>query len=366
MDKEGLERLRAFDALRIMGAFCVVLYHYNKFTATGHDNPLFPFYSVFRFAYLHGGIFVELFFLLSGVTFFSVYADKVSNHEIGFADFMGRRAARLLPLYWLTTAAILLTVVASECFLGDHMSGLGVFLVSPKYILLNILGIGRGWLDNRIYLYNSAAWTISVELFCYLVFFALCRWAKGEKMRTALTVMLMFAGELCVLYDLQLPILNVEMGRGVSCFFFGGLLAQAWGAEGRKILRLLPLIGLAELAMLVVYRDRWLVYSFFLFPGLLWFVYRCGTVNRFFRGRFWTAAAKLSFSIYLDQIPLMSFVYLLSKWIPFDYYSPVFWAGYLVSLVLLSCLTYQTVEKKGKRILYHYRLRRNITWANRT
>lgn len=62
-----------------------------------------PFENVFPFTwcYQKGGIFVELFLLLSGFLAFYVYSEKIAE-GMSFTQYMKRRVMRIFPLMWIT------------------------------------------------------------------------------------------------------------------------------------------------------------------------------------------------------------------------------------------------------------------------
>lgn len=103
VDKKILEKAEALDIIRFVCSLCVVLFHYNQFTKTNHDDTCFPFFNVLGGVYVNGWRCVEFFFLLSGFTFFLVYERVLCNKEISLIEYLKRRFIRIFPLYYFST-----------------------------------------------------------------------------------------------------------------------------------------------------------------------------------------------------------------------------------------------------------------------
>lgn len=347
-----LYKAKSLDALRFIGAICVVLFHYNKFTGTAHSDNLFPFYAVFGNIYSYGSKWVEFFFLLSGFTFFAVYEKRINDKEISFISFIIKRIIRLFPLYYFSTLCVVATVYLSSKTLGTSLTGAGTYNSSIKYIIINMLGIGRGWLENESYPYNGPAWTLSVEIFCYLIFYVMCRFVSKSQKRVVLSVILSLCGFIVVMGNYQYPIINHEMGRGVACFFFGGVLYNMQCYIEEKNLNMSVSI-VSTICILICFilkiNLQWPICAYIIFPSLLLLFLNSTHINSFFRSIFWVNCGNLSYSIYLNQVPVMSFLFLISGlFFNFNYYSVFFWVLYLTILILFSIFTNKIIEKQGK------------------
>ena len=159
MEKDNLsEKSKALNFLRLASSLIIVVYHYNKYTGTGHDDINFPFYNLLKPFYNNGGLLVELFFIISGFTFFVVYSDRIINNKISAKEFVIKRIARLFPLYWISTIGILIVRVSCYLLFKAKLYGGGENSFSPIKIIFNILGIAGGWLGNESYPYNGPAW----------------------------------------------------------------------------------------------------------------------------------------------------------------------------------------------------------------
>ena len=158
------DRLQGLDALRWVCAISVLFWHYQHFYYTAPSRPISnfevsmqPLYGIFGVFY--GGFFfgVPIFWIISGV----VIAKNYSGSAVKISQFAKNRFARLYPLALATLTLMF--------FLQE----LSKFLVKKEQIypnngfqnlILNTLMISNGSS------FDGPLWTVSVELFSYLVF----------------------------------------------------------------------------------------------------------------------------------------------------------------------------------------------------
>lgn len=136
-------RINNLDYLRGFMAFAIMVYHYSSWT-------LHPFKSDSVLGVL--GIYgVGIFYILSGLTLFIVYHEKI---EIGsLKSFFIKRVFRIFPLLWLSI------------FLSILLTGTKYTL---KTIVLNLTGLfGVFEIDKYI---ATGSWSIGNELVFYLFF----------------------------------------------------------------------------------------------------------------------------------------------------------------------------------------------------
>lgn len=144
-------RLTELDALRGIGALCVLVFHYST-----RFHELFPQAEHVPFSFPGGNYRVLLFFTISGFAIFFTL-DRIRN----VADFVVNRFARLYPAY---IVAMLLTL--SIEYLG-HVYAL---LVGPGAILANLTMLqGFAFIPEV----DGAYWTLTVEIAFYVCMIAL-------------------------------------------------------------------------------------------------------------------------------------------------------------------------------------------------
>ena len=153
----------ALTGLRGVAALGVTVFHYYANLDTGLTDPL-------NTAVRRGYLLVDLFFVLSGLVMAMTYGAGFLAAP-GFATwrgFMLRRAARILPLYFVTLVGCLALAYLAY---GRFSSSFGGFPVAVDRPLLEIpvnLLLIQSWSLTQSAL--VPAWSISTEWAAYLLF----------------------------------------------------------------------------------------------------------------------------------------------------------------------------------------------------
>ncbi|ALN71118.1 acyltransferase [Aureimonas sp. AU20] len=149
---------RIFDCWRFAAALLVMTYHFLYFapgaaayTETEYLHRLLPL--------------LDMFFMISGFVIMARYHDKVGSLP-AYAGFLRRRIARLYPLHLLTLGFFVCVALAGSAGL--------VTLAQPERwrysdIPLQLLGI-HAWGTTSELAFNYPSWSVSAEIFCYLLF----------------------------------------------------------------------------------------------------------------------------------------------------------------------------------------------------
>lgn len=134
----GKQGIASIHALRGVGALAVVIYH---------AESLFP-----QFNFKMGAAGVDLFFVISGIVMQLALDPKGS--PLGF---LRRRVVRVVPMYWITTAAAVL-------YYNYRHPG---YPPSAEYIVRSLLFLPPPNGFQMPFLYPG--WTLNFEMFFYLV-----------------------------------------------------------------------------------------------------------------------------------------------------------------------------------------------------
>ncbi len=164
--------IQSFEGLRGICAALVVLYHFGLVKS-----------NLIAGSYL----FVDVFFVLSGYIMMLNYSERLVDRR-AFMDFLGKRVARLYPLFLFTTFTFLVAtkIVAPylQGLLVEVTPAVNAVAVAPAHALaptnddsalLKLLAwltfaSSMGWYD---YLYaNYPAWSVSTEFWTYVLFAA--------------------------------------------------------------------------------------------------------------------------------------------------------------------------------------------------
>ncbi len=260
------------------------------------------------------GYAVDLFFFLSGFIMYWVYV--APNNHINWRSFYSARAARILPLYYLTLLVSLPLPIYS---IIKH----GLLFVGEDYpikLLTNFLmisGIINGWGWTIV----QPAWSISVEVFCYLVAFPLlcmlnrCVKTKSLRMLAAIAIVGLCCHLVVTFYTHRSDYVfgsrhwdSTWLGRGIFGFtagFFICCLYQSF-KQTKPVVFLVDGAILVALAFFIGTRlgiipEAYVVYSF---PFIVFLTsFDAGLFAGLLKMGFFQWLGERSYSVYLWQYP---------------------------------------------------------------
>ena len=144
-------QLNLIQVLRGIASLLVVLFHVTITFATINKQAF-----GFNF-FLFGGAGVDIFFVLSG--FIITYTSfKTLNRPDKVLPFISRRFVRIFPAYWIIIGLFLLTQIIFPTFYKTHYDFSVENLLSTVFLLPGHVMV------------NGVSWTLSFELFFYLLF----------------------------------------------------------------------------------------------------------------------------------------------------------------------------------------------------
>ena len=207
-------KYQSLEAFRGLAAILVALFH-SAFV-TYEQYPIIS----------QGAIFVDFFFILSGFVITFAYADKVSK-GLKFVPFFILRFGRLYPLHLFVLLIWLPYIIAKTVIF--YKFGIGEVDPTehnniPSFIsnlfLVNALNV-HDYLS-----WNFPAWSISVELFTYIIFFIVFSLiGRFNPLIVALTISV---GSYYLLYanneDTLLKTYDWGLIRCVGGFFLGSVI----------------------------------------------------------------------------------------------------------------------------------------------
>ena len=168
------QHIKALTSTRAIAAVMVFIHHYGR-TSFPFDRAPHLFQS--------GNLAVSYFFVLSGFVLF------IAHHErsINYVDYARRRIARIVPLYLFA----LFLCVCLPVFLHTYPLPAN-FVRQIAYSSLFIQSFFHGYPLTL----NAPGWTISIELFFYILFplFLLLQ-KKNIKLFALLTILLFIASQ---------------------------------------------------------------------------------------------------------------------------------------------------------------------------
>ncbi len=333
-------RNQALTGIRGFAALWVLVYHLSFRMDLPH--PIIA----------RGYLGVDLFFLLSGMILAMTYGHKLAQPSLrALRDFAIGRAFRILPLYWLTLAAMALLVpLMNGKWLADqpHTFNYAVLCAS---LIQTWIGKGRSW--------NAPAWSLSTEMMAYIFFPVMAILVFRIEKRwhalclAAASILLLFA----ILTLTEKPDLDqtgrLSLARCLSEFFAGMLVYRALilrplsAAQGNACL----LLGIAFFALAMPP-------SFSDFPTLAGFALMLAACTspaawpqRLFGNRLAFFLGEISFSIYILHWFFIEFHYgaLNAGLLVGKMQATIALLAIPVVLIPLSWATWRWIEKPCQR-----------------
>ncbi|MBP1686975.1 MAG: acyltransferase 3 [Deltaproteobacteria bacterium] len=371
------DRFYSLDVLRGLAALSVIFWHWQHFFFRGTiaampDISRLPMSRWAFTFYTHGWLAVDFFFILSGFVFYWLYSKRVAEGGITPRAFAWLRFSRLYPLHFAT----LLFVAVSQRWL---LRTQGSYFVYPnndaRHFLLNLL-FASSWGVERGYSFNGPIWSVSVEVLLYALFFAFCRLLP---IRALVLALISITGFVLVTryYD--------PVGRGVGCFFLGGLVFFAykrvaasahafsvtkWAACLTTVAWLItfivasgssmPSFGRAPFLVRLDPYVQWALPTVFshwptkiLFPATVFSLALIET-HRGSLGRCVSFLGDISYAVYLLHFPLQLWFAAVVSQFGINhtiYYSPWFMALFFAVLIVFSLGSYRYFEAPSQRFL---------------
>ena len=290
-------RFAALDSLRGIAALGVLLHH---LPATNGLARL-PLADA-------GGLFVDLFFVISGFVIAASYGDRLAD---GFSvrRFMLLRLGRVVPLHLFMVAAYLALELAAWAFGSGGLNLRAPFtgVHSPEHLLRAIFLLD-GYFPVKNNYYNGVSWSISIELLLY----ALAVMAfRARRLGMAALFALGMVGLALQLAGVNMLIITEALERGVAGFA-GGLACWLLYRLRPQQLLLAPL--LEGLSLGALFGFVWFVPllgspALVVFPAMAVvtvFAHQTGPLSRILMQRGWLWLGTISYSFYMVHVMVLA------------------------------------------------------------
>jgi peptidoglycan/LPS O-acetylase OafA/YrhL len=298
---------------------------------------------------------VDLFFVLSGFIFYSIYRKSIENHTLSFKNFAVLRVSRLYPLHWLTLIVILLFQIFRK------YNGLESFPIhysrNPILFLFNIPMLQNGWLITD-FSYNGPTWSLSIEIMMYILFFAVFCHTKSNKNYIIYCLLLIYLGIIMTFSGQNIPFFNGQVARGLMGFFLGCITGEVYiyCNNNRKFGNMFTVFCIFAVLFLIIVpiifgygilRSWVLVYTFAFFPAFILITLRIGFIGKIFSLKPLIYLGELSYSIYLLHYPMQLIVKTIDEYLGLviDYSNRIFFIGFSITVIIVSHFIHYYFEK---------------------
>ena len=290
------------QALRAVAAIMVLAYHLHAV-----EGKYFSEHAVPDALGVFGTSGVDLFFVISGFIMAAMSGDKFGNLQNSL-EFLRRRTLRIYPIYWFYSL-IVLSILLSAPHLVNASSGhqadiLTSFTLLPSQTLPLLL----------------QGWTLTYEMFFYLVFAMMIAVSSKQSIGALLAVWAFTTALLAVLFPgarNESATLNVISNPLVFEFIAGCFCALIWRSIPRSASALIFAATIASIILALLISDQtspeiviqWRA-AYFGIPSFLLVLSAVLAEKRFgvVAPRIMQIIGDASYSIYLSHILIISAV----------------------------------------------------------
>ena len=333
-------RIEQLTFTRFIAAILIVIFHYGV--------DIFPF-NLTKQLFTGANVGVSYFFVLSGFVMIIAYHRKT---KISALSYLKNRFARIYPVYLL----------ASIILIGYYLFATNLS-VNTIDVLLNTFMI-QSWVPGKALTLNFPGWSLSVELFFYLMFPILFNFVyrKFDYKKLIIPILIFFGiSQLAFLYFLYSDYyLGVHTASHDQLFYFPlmhlnefimGNLAGLYFINKKNhtqknysIYILLLIIGcglLLSFDTAMKYHNG--ILSLLFIPLILFISSDNSWISRISTHKWMVHLGEISYGVYILQIPVFVITRRVLIKLGVENKTVIFYAG-IVALLIFSSITYKYIE----------------------
>lgn len=331
------KHIYSLDILRFLAAWTILYGHYIHFYLHYDLDQVGFFFSLLN---PYGSLAVPLFFMISGAVFMHIYFDALRINVIGIKYFT-RRFSRLYPLHIATF--ILVLVAQSLIFLlGNHY-----FIYEYNdfwHAFLNIFFI-QSWGLEESNSFNGPTWSVSTEVFCYIVFFFIVSKVFNHFNRVGL-----FFIAFLIFIELLRDLIGYNLLlRSLFAFLLGCFVYHCHvSGNNRKNLLIYTLLVFSTLFLLnnIIVKNG--IPFGWVGPLIIYISLKIDFVFNLANARikaFIISLGNLTYSSYLMHFPIQLFFYICSEFVfELDFSSEIVLLSYVLITLFLSWVVFRFYE----------------------
>ena len=361
---ETRNKLNYIYFIKFLCAVIIAIFHHwsaHFITNLGYTNIFTN--KILVFLTIKSYIFVELFFIMSGILYYINSNDKIKNNVITFKDFIIKKMSRLLPV-----------IIASTIFMFICDVGLSLLGKNPwSCHSTSIFDLFINFFSGRVVISNSNVlngniWYINVIFLCFIIAYFL---SKKTKKYGDYVFLIPIIISLILYYNFMevLPIFNLWIVRGLSAFFIGVytgkflLLFNEYSDLKKELIKIVCLL-LLVLYLVIAYFDKVGIfytpetfsYSLFVFAPLIIFLYNFKLLNKLFSYKIFIFLGDISYSIYIWNMPILIILHILYKAhiLHINIFSYQFFILLFIIHIVVAIFSYIFIEKKFKNCKFSF------------
>lgn len=343
----------SITALKGIAAVIIAfIYHYKEnFSILGN---IFPFINIPFISFLskNGYLFVELFFILSGILFVFAYHEKIESKKLDFHKFIIKKVKAIFPVMIIS---VLVMGILEFIYYYKH-GNFWYFSSNIWGIFISMTGTSMGWFYQG-YVTNAPIWYISVLFQCYIIAFIISRFNKKLN-NIYLYLLIILIGLSIQNNNINVFVFNTISARGYTSFFIGTILGfiikYKYLGKYKLQLTLISIISLIIISLVYIKFNEVgignlsYVLQFIVFPSIIYLSLNNEIIKWILARKIFQFLGKISFSIYIWNIPLHLLTILIFEKLKITniYSSKKFFLVYFVLSIIMSTILYYLIENK--------------------
>ena len=201
------------ESLRGVAAVCVIFYH-----------SYFNFFDKKISFFSNSSLFVDFFFILSGFVMTLAYKERIEK-GFSFSTFFFLRVGRLYPLHFLMLMVWVGYILAKQLLHVYYNVGSPQIYEGSDYnfftFIMHLFLLNGMWTISE-FVWNGPSWSISTEIFAYIVFYFFARYKLTSSHYLLPLAISIFCYTLLSLDSNSIqPTLNGGFIRCLAGFFLG-------------------------------------------------------------------------------------------------------------------------------------------------
>lgn len=349
-DEEPKKRTMDYlTSLRGLAAIFVVFYHARHYMQLAAEHPL-------MIVFAQGFLAVDFFFMLSGfIIAYNYSRDFTSITWSGYGRFMWKRFARIYPLHLFVL--LLFALFPLVLYVTGREPDNVLYL--PEAFPYKVFLVDAWWTGHAL-TWNVPSWSISAELFAYIMFPLLLRPFIGLRLSLVVLVAVLLLASLGAVWEFNrfdsigdgIPNFGVlrcviEFAVGIAVYFIASDARVERSGSGRLLVVLaLMSVFLGGAGGVANFWYMPLAFMLFLTGILTWH----GSLHRLLERRSLVYLGDISYSVYLTHFFVLDFMG--KAFLRNDEKAGVFWVlACVVVTLVLSSVTFRFVEASSRRYL---------------
>ena len=358
---KSFKTIKSLDLIEFIAIILIVIMHFC--VNYGVTTSLFG--KIGGSIIEHCDLLVELLFMISGLVIALGYSEKLKS-GLTFRKFMGARLKRLYPMYFAGLLFTMFSEVIHSLIIGTTFQSLG----TPRYSLFAF--INNIFMIQRVYVidyasFNGVTWYVCVLMTCYLIFFMIFSNNNKSEVRddflnckeVIFLVALILCSTIIIYEQIQLPILNIMMARGVLNFNIGVLIAGIYKILSIKKIKVLTCVyaflvmlwcGFSFVIQSVSFDSFNMCLSFCIYPILILLCISLKCIDRCIPDKIILLFKKIAYPLYLLHVPTMYLIDIVISDKKINMVTVVIYLflSIIISIIAMRVTTY--VESKINRI----------------